>query len=202
MTLSPPDDPSAVGLRERKKARTRAAIQRAALRLFRERGYQETTVEQIAAAADISPSTFFRYFPTKEAVVLQDEFDPMIIEAFKAVPPDVRPITALRRAFGEVFSQLPDEALERTRDRTELVKTVPELRAAMMEEFARNVQMLAELVAERAGRRPDDLAVRTLAGALVGAVMAAMLSWVEGSGRDFQELLDSAVAQLEAGLPL
>jgi AcrR family transcriptional regulator len=200
--LSAPDDPSAVGLRERKKARTRAAIQRHALRLFRERGYQATTVEQIAAAADISPSTFFRYFPTKEAVVLQDEYDPMIIEAFKAVPPDVPPIAALRRAIGQVFSQLPEEALERARDRTELIRTVPELRAAMLEEFARNVQMIAELVAERVGRRPDDLAVRTLAGALIGAVMAAMLSWVEGSGRDFQELLDSAVAHVEAGLPL
>jgi AcrR family transcriptional regulator len=200
--LSAPDDPSAVGLRERKKARTRAAIQRHALRLFREQGYQTTTVEQIAAAADISPSTFFRYFPTKEAVVLQDEYDPMIIEAFKSVPPDLSPIAALRRAIGQVFSQLPEESLERVRDRTELIRTVPELRAAMLEEFARNVQMIAELVAERVGRRPDDLAVRTLAGALVGAVMAAMLSWVEGSGRDFQELLDSAVAQLEAGLPL
>ena len=200
--MSAPDDPSAVGLRERKKARTRAAIQRAALRLFREQGYQATTVEQIAAAADISPSTFFRYFPTKEAVVLQDEYDPMIIEAFKSVPPDLSPIAALRRAFGEVFAQLPEESLERARDRTELIRTVPELRSAMLEEFARNVQMIAELVAERVGRRPDDLAVRTLAGAMVGAVMAAMLSWVEGSGKEFQELLDSAMAQLEAGLPL
>jgi AcrR family transcriptional regulator len=200
--LSAPDDPSAVGLRERKKARTRAAIQRAALRLFREQGYQATTVEQVAEAADISPSTFFRYFPTKEAVVFQDEYDPMIIEAFKAVPPDVPPIAALRRAFGQVFSQLPEEALEQLRDRTELIRTVPELRSAMMEEFARNVQLVAELLAERTGRRPEDLAVRTFAGALVGAVMAAMLSWVEGSGRDFQELLDRAVSQLEAGLPL
>jgi AcrR family transcriptional regulator len=200
--LSAPDDPSAVGLRERKKARTREAIQRHALRLFRERGYQATTVEQIAEAADISPSTFFRYFPTKEAVVLQDEYDPMIIEAFKAVPPDVGPIAALRRAIGQVFAQLPEESLEQQRERMELARTVPELRAAMLEEFARNVQMIAELVAERAGRRPDELAVRTLAGALVGAVMAAMLSWVEDSGKEFPELLDSAMAQLEAGLPL
>jgi AcrR family transcriptional regulator len=70
-----PDTARPVGLRERKKARTRAAIREHALRLFREQGYSVTTIEQIAAAAEISPATFFRYFPTKEDVVLQDDFD-------------------------------------------------------------------------------------------------------------------------------
>src|SRR5258708_35242601 len=64
------------GLRERKKQKTKAAIQRAALRLFKRQGYEETTVEQIAAAADISESTFFNYFPSKENVVIYDDNDP------------------------------------------------------------------------------------------------------------------------------
>jgi AcrR family transcriptional regulator len=64
------------GLRERKKAKTRAAIQAHALRLFAKQGYDETTIDQIADAAEVSQSTFFGYFPTKEDVVLHDRFDP------------------------------------------------------------------------------------------------------------------------------
>ena len=75
------------GLRERKKARTRASLREHALRLFREQGYQRTTVEQIAAAAEVSPSTFFRYFPTKEDLVLQDDMDTRMVEAFERQPP-------------------------------------------------------------------------------------------------------------------
>ena len=73
--------PTSPGLRERKKARTRASLREHALRLFREQGYQATTVEQIAAAAEVSASTFFRYFPTKEDVVLQDDMDARMIAA-------------------------------------------------------------------------------------------------------------------------
>ena len=79
------------GLRERKKARTRAALREHALRLFREQGYQRTTVEQIAAAAEVSPSTFFRYFPTKEDLVLQDDMDTRLVEAFERQPPGLGP---------------------------------------------------------------------------------------------------------------
>src|ERR687897_2381320 len=93
------------GLRERKKARTRAEIQRQALRLFRERGYEATTVARIAEAAEVSESTFFRYFPTKEDVVLWDEFDPLIFEAFRERPPELSPVRALRGAIREAMTQ-------------------------------------------------------------------------------------------------
>src|SRR2546428_363702 len=76
------------GLRERKKQKTRESIQRTALRLFEKQGYEETTIEQIAAAVEISPSTFFNYFPTKEDVVLFDAYDPIAIRMFLERPKD------------------------------------------------------------------------------------------------------------------
>src|SRR5215831_18599469 len=102
----------AQGLRERKKAKTRAAIQRHALRLFREQGYEATTVEQIAAAAEVSPSTFFRYFPTKEDVVLYDPFDPVLISAFEAQPPLLSPMQAMREALHATFAAMSREEME------------------------------------------------------------------------------------------
>ena len=81
------DDPPKLGLRERKKAKTRAAIQEQALRLFREQGYEETSIEAIAEAAEVSPSTVFRYFPTKPDLVIYDDLDDRMIEAFRASPP-------------------------------------------------------------------------------------------------------------------
>src|SRR5271166_5573302 len=94
------------GLRERKKARTRASIREHALRLFREQTYQGTTVEQIAAAAEVSPSTFFRYFPTKEDVVLRDDFDYRVLEAFERQPLSSTPLAALRAAIREAVTTL------------------------------------------------------------------------------------------------
>jgi MFS transporter, DHA2 family, multidrug resistance protein len=80
------------GLRERKKARTRATIQACALRLFREQGYDATTIEQIIEAADVSETTFFRYFPAKEDVVLADDYDPLLVQAFQAQPGRAPPL--------------------------------------------------------------------------------------------------------------
>src|ERR1700683_970799 len=92
------------GLRERKKARTRASLREHALRLFRDQGYTATTVEQIAAAAEVSPSTFFRYFPTKEDLVLQDDMDTRLIEALSQQAGELRPVTAVPAAAREAWA--------------------------------------------------------------------------------------------------
>jgi AcrR family transcriptional regulator len=190
------------GLRERKKARTRAAIREHALRLFREQGYHATTVEQIAAAAEVSPSTFFRYFPTKEDVVLQDDFDILGVEAFDAQPADLSPVAAYRAAAAQMFAALTPEELARFRETTELTLTVPEVRARALDEFARTIDLTAAAVARRTGRDPADFAVRNLAGALIGVIMAATMPWSQSPAADMFERVDAALAHLEAGLPL
>jgi len=194
------------GLRERKKARTRAAIREHALRLFREQGYDATTVDQIAEAADVSPSTFFRYFPTKEDVVLQDELDVLALGAFEAQPADLSPIAAFRAAAQQAFAALGEEELARLRETAELSMTVPELRARAMDEFSRTIAVIAQAAARRAGRDPDDFAVRVLAGAIVGVIMAATMPWqdwaAQEQGTDMLARIDAALGQLEAGLPI
>jgi AcrR family transcriptional regulator len=194
------------GLRERKKARTRAAIREHALRLFREQGYGATTVDQIAEAADVSPSTFFRYFPTKEDVVLQDELDIMAAGAFESQPADMPPVTAFRAATREALGSLGEDELAKLRETAELTLTIPELRARAMDEFARTINVIAEAAASRSGRDPNDFAVRNVAGAIIGVIMAATMPWSdwteERQEADMFARIDAALAHLEAGLPL
>ena len=195
------DDQPPVGLRERKKARTKTAIQEQALRLFREQGYDATTVEQIAEAAEISPSTFFRYFPTKEDVVVWDDYDPMLIEAFHAQPAGLSPIQALRGAVRDAFGRIPAAEAARLRERTELTMAVPQLRAASMANLSYNLRMIGGLVAERVGREPDDFAVRTFTGAVFGVWLSMIYAWAENPDADLATSMDEAMAHLEAGLP-
>ena len=189
------------GLRERKKLKTKAAIQSAAIELFLRQGFDETTVEQIAAAAEISPSTFFNYFPTKEDVVFQDELDPLILAAFDAQPAGTNPIRAIRNAMKSVFKEITPEQDRLVRERIALMSSTPSLRAAMLAQFAELVDQIAALVAGRSGGSPDDFAVRNFAGALLGVMMSAFLTVADDPKQDMMEAADRALAHLEAGLP-
>jgi len=216
MTALPEQTPAAPaagprpGLRERKKARTRAAIREHALRLFREKGYDDTTVEQIAEAAEVSPSTFFRYFPTKEDVVLQDDLDLLWLEAIQDQPPEMSPIAAMRAGVHASFARMGEAEWAQMRQMTELAMTVPAVRARMLAELARTTQVLAEALAERTGRDPGDFAVRTLAGAVVGVAMAAYFDEADdlmalsdqAKLATFADKLERGLSLLEAGLPL
>jgi AcrR family transcriptional regulator len=195
----------AVGLRERKKAKTRLAIQRHALRLFKEQGYAATTVDQIAEAAEVSPSTFFRYFPSKEDVVVYDDYDPALIASFRAQPAELSPISALRRSIVDVFDSMPEEHVELENLRGRLLVQVPELRARMLMQIADSIAMLAGEIAARTGRDPGDFAVRSFTGAVVGVMMSVVLRAADDPESDYGgyvSLIDSALEYLERGLPL
>ncbi|MFD7842070.1 TetR family transcriptional regulator [Nocardia sp. NPDC059764] len=160
------------GLRERKKERTRRTIRTEAFRLFREQGYTETTVEQIAAAADISPSTFFRYFPSKEQVALADDLDPLMIAAIERQPRDLSLLAAFKKATIEAFDSLSAEEFAFEKERVQLLYSVPELRGAVAQEVQRNMWMVADIAARWTGRPADDFEVLAFAGALTGSMMA------------------------------
>ena len=173
-TSTSPAEP-VLGLRERKKARTKAAIQEHALRLFQEQGYAETTVEQIAAAAEVSPSTFFRYFPAKEDTVLTDIMDRQTFQVMVDAPAELTPLEALKYAVNEVFRDLTNTQLQLEMVRNDLIRSVPELRRGMLTEITRPRDLLAEAVAIRLGRPVDDPDLRLYAAAVMGVMMTLAL---------------------------
>ncbi|MGI5167342.1 TetR family transcriptional regulator [Spirillospora sp. CA-253888] len=199
------DDPlDRLPLRERKKLRTRRAIQDHALRLFTARGYDATTVEQIAAAAEVSPSTFFRYFPTKEDLVLNDEYDPVIEERLRAQPPELAPLAALRAALREVFPYFVQANVDTIMARIRLITEVPAVQARMHQTLrGGTMRVLTDVFAERSGRPVTDPQVQAFAWAVIGVLQAAMYTWQDGGcEQDLAELLDRNLEFLEAGMPL
>ncbi len=194
-----PDTPDAPGLRERKKARTRAAIQSNALRLFREQGYDATTIEQIIEAAEVSESTFFRYFPAKEDLVLRDDYDPVIVGLYQGQPPDMPPVRAMRATFAALFEAMTGEQRAEQQERVALCLGVPALRAAMLDQFSRTMELLANAIATRAGRSSNDFTVRTVAGAVLGIMMAVLAEMAENPDADLAALIDTGLVNLESG---
>ena len=204
--MAPATTPAAAkpSLRERKKTKTRQAIRQAAYRLFEEQGYDATTVEQIAAAAEVSPSTFFRYFPTKEDVVLSDEYDPLVEATLLARPADEPVIESLRHATVDLLRQMFAEGghdREEILHRLRLSKEVPAIRARMTENISDTCQTMTSALAKQRGRDPKDLALRVLVGAVVGAWQEALMHWVENdSQEDLPDLLEQTLTILATGL--
>ena len=203
MDATAAENPPKLGLRERKKAKTRALIQEHALRLFREQSYEATSIEEIADAAEVSPSTVFRYFPTKPDLVIYDDLDERMIEAFRAQPPELNAVQALRASLHSGFGALASEEMALQREREQLLRSVPELQSAMLSEFARTVTEIADLVAERAHRPADDDAVLALAGAVIGIAIAAWFAIDQDTPAErFLDRVDAGIALLESGFRL
>ncbi|MET9803484.1 TetR family transcriptional regulator [Streptomyces sp. NPDC006368] len=189
-----------LGLRERKKLKTRIAIRRATYRLIGEQGYEATTVEQIAEAAEVSPSTVFRYFPTKEDIVLTDEYDPFMETALRARPAGEEPLESLRLVMKQAVAALLEHEPEEMRQRARLMAEVPAVRARMSETMAETSQLLSRVLADRTGRAVDDLEVRVFTAAVMGALREVTIHWAERDRQDdLVALVDRAIDTLKGG---
>jgi mycofactocin system transcriptional regulator len=185
----------------RPPATTRADIERAAFALFADRGFDETTVDDIAAAAGIGRRTFFRYFGSKNDVVW-GEFD-RGLEHFRAVLdagdagrswPE-----ALREAVVD-FNSLDPALVPLHRDRMELILHVPALQAHATLMYARWRDVVTEFVAARTGAKPDALLPRLVGHTALAAAVAAYEQWLAEPGSRLADLLDEAMRHLELGL--
>jgi AcrR family transcriptional regulator len=159
-------------------------------------------MRQIAEAADISESTLFRYFPTKEDLVLWDQLDFAWLATLRALPPGQDPIPALRRALGEAMAGLTPEQRSEQRERMALALSVPPLLATLVRHLREAMGRLATAAADRTGLSPGDPGPRALAGAVAGVCLSAMFAWAEDPDADLAVLFDEALSQLERGLPL
>jgi len=186
-----------LGLRDRKKIKTRDAIRRAAMRLIKANGYASTTIEQIAEAAEVSASTYFRYFPSKEVVMIANDLDQVTVDALATQPPELSSVQAFRRALETTLATLSKDEWEFERDRQLMVLTIPELLTAQFDEYRRTMTKLAEADCRRLGRDPDDLEVRIFYGALAGGLMAVL-----DRPTDVAKRMYLALDFIEAGMPL
>lgn len=194
-----------LGLRERKKLKTRIAIRRATYELIEEQGYEATTIEQIAEAAEVSASTVFRYFPTKEDIVLTDEYDPVMADVLRGRPADEPPLESIRfivlQQLGSAFAN--EAELTEMTQRTRLMVQIPAIRARMTESMSVTSKLLTAVLAERTGREENDLELRIFTAAVLGALREVTLYWGEhGNKDDLFALIDSALNSLAGGLRL
>lgn len=184
-------------LRQRKRERTRVALIAAALELFERQGYEATTIDQIAAAADVSPRTFFRYFSTKEEVALGDDVGPEIIGLLAGRPADEPVLESVRRVVADSLGLVSDEDRAALLARLRIVYRTPSLRARRWEFQLEMGRLSGAILAVRRGLPPDDLGSRVTATAVFTAVEVAMDDWQQHEGRDeLGAAIDAAVGHL------
>lgn len=159
-----------------KSQRTSHRLQEEALRLFTERGFDEVSVEEVARAAGVSHMTFFRHFPTKESVVLDDPYDPLLGSAVAAQRRDLPALERVRLAVLEAWEAIDEPGDEMTRTRIELAAAHPSLRARVWENNGKTEEVIVEALT-RSG--VDRLESRVATGAVLGALTAALFDWAE-----------------------
>jgi TetR/AcrR family transcriptional regulator, regulator of mycofactocin system len=178
---------------------SRAELEQTAFGLFGARGFEQTTVDEIAAAAGIGRRTFFRYFPSKNDIpwgAFEAELERMRAR-LKACPPQVPLMDAIRIALID-FNRVAPAQVPLHRRRMELILRVPALFAHSTLRFTAWRQVVAEFVGQRTGRRPDELAPQAIAHAVLGVAVAAYEHWLDDGTADLGTLLDDGMRQLGA----
>lgn len=188
------DSNPVLGLRERKKQQAMRTIQGIALDLFEQHGYARVTVEQVAAAADVSPSSVYRYFGSKERLVLHDEYDPQLLGLLANEGPPI--VTAgdllslVRSAAGVVIGSLDRHELRKIERRMRYVVTEPDVRARMARDAEEIGEQLRGLIAVRTGAPSNSLEIRVVVASALWGFLGAVDLWVES---DFAESLQSLI---------
>ncbi|MFE3195258.1 TetR/AcrR family transcriptional regulator [Nocardia sp. NPDC059240] len=200
---------STPSLWERRKIEAMSRIQRIALELFDEHGYREVTVERVATAAGVSPSSIYRYFGTKEMLVLYDETDPQALAVMRSIgggqTRDFPELLAMARPLvPAVLDEIvTDDVDYRTRVRLGYVRSIPEVRLRQTEQWRALEDEFRIAFAELTGRDPNELKLRMAAAIAIWSCMAALDHW-EGTGfavrlRDiYAEVVESILVALEA----
>jgi AcrR family transcriptional regulator len=173
------EDPSP-GLRERKKRQTKERLIGAALRLFRDRGYEGATVEAIAEEAEVSVTTFFRYFDSKEDVFLEGHraIIDRVEAAIRERSSGMSVIAALRQTIVEILQDQPELEIRDEPQHKDL-DAVPELRDRIRDHEEQIRGAIADAYAEQLGVSADDMRPRLLAGAILSAIDSARSAWLE-----------------------
>ena len=178
------------------KAQTREALIRAALELFDERGYDATTAAAIAERAGVTEMTFFRHFPSKSSLLVDDPYDPLIAEAIRHQPPQLTPIAAAIGAIAAGWKAVWPPHSAEVRDRLRIVSRTPSLRGAIA---TSNAATEAAISGALVARGVSVLEARIAAAATMGALTAALLDWAEGDDPDLGSAIDAALRVLSGG---
>jgi AcrR family transcriptional regulator len=210
MTVTPATAPP-VSLRERKKLATRRLLRRAALELVAERGLANVTVEDIAEAAEVSPRTFFNYFPSKESVLFGGDPDRAaeLREGIAVAAPGGSALDAVRVVLTRDSEMMADELRSLGGDpadwlrRMKVARTDPHVRAAHAAQMAMIERAIAEGLAARLGADQEtDPYPGVVAAAAVSVVRACLSFWAgSGGATSLGQLIDEAFLSLAAGFP-
>lgn len=171
------------GLRERKRRQTRERLIREALRLFLERGFEGATIDDIAAAAEISRRSFFHYFASKEELVVawHDDSAAAITAALEAQPADLAPLRAIEEALIALVSQF---AQADSLALAQLIHATPALSAREQAKYVRLERAVAAALGRRMGGPPDALEPQLVAMMAIGTLRVATAGWIAAGGRD------------------